>query len=241
MARGAALLRPPVTRVRVTVMGLGMVAAMTATEAARGTWYVAPTIASSLAPTTTKRMTAVRGLWSKLPYPWNLLQVRDVQGGIIMARGVVLLRPPVTRVRVTVTVLEMEATMTAIEVARGTWYAAPTTASSLAPTTTRRMTAARGPWSNLLYPWSLLQVRDVLGGITMARDAALLRPPVTRVRVTVMGPGMAAAMMATEAARETWYAAPTTASSLARTTTRRMTAAKGPRVILLLAVSAPAL
>ena len=75
-----------------------------------------------------------------------------------MAGGAVLLRPPVTRVRVTVTGPGMAAVMTAIEAARETWYAAPTTASSLAPTTTRRMTAARGPRCKLLYPWSLLQV-----------------------------------------------------------------------------------
>ena len=61
MARGAVLLRPPVTRVRVTVMVLGMVATMTATEVARGTWYVAPTTASSLALTTTRRTTVARG------------------------------------------------------------------------------------------------------------------------------------------------------------------------------------
>ena len=74
----------------------------------------------------------------------------------------------------------------------------------------------------------------------MARGVVLLRPPVTRVRVTVTGPGMEATMTATEAARETWYVAPTTASSLAPTTTRRMTAARGPRLIILLAVWAPA-
>merc|ERR1719154_300538 len=130
--------------------------------------------------------------------------------------------------------------MTATEAARETWYVAPTTASSLAPTTTRRMTAARDPWLKLPCLWSLLQVRDVLGGIITARGAVLLRPPVTRARGTVTGPGMAAATTATEAARETWYVAPTTASSLAPTTTRRMTAARDPRVILLLAVWAPA-
>ena len=75
-----------------------------------------------------------------------------------MAGDAALLRPPVTRVRVTVMVPGMAATMTAIEAARGTWCVAPTTASSLAPTTTRRMTAARGPRCKLLYPWSLLQV-----------------------------------------------------------------------------------
>ena len=75
----------------------------------------------------------------------------------------------------------------------------------------------------------------------MARGAVLLRLPVMRARVTVTGPGMAATMMATEAARGTWYAAPTTASSLAPTTMRRTTAARGPRLILLLVVRAPAL
>ena len=80
----------------------------------------------------------------------------------------------------------------------------------------------------------------MLGGFITAGGAVLLRPPVTRARVTVTGPGMAAVMTAIEAARETWYAAPTTASSLAPTTTRRMTAARGPRLIILLAVWAPA-
>merc|ERR1719154_521261 len=129
---------------------------MMATQAVRETWYAALTTASSLGPTTTRRMTAARGPWSNLPYPWSLLQVRDVLVGITTAGGAVLLRPPVTRVRVTVMGPEMAATMTAIEVARGTWYVAPTTASSLAPTTTKRMTAARGLWSKLPYPWSLL-------------------------------------------------------------------------------------
>ena len=68
-----------------------------------------------------------------------------------------------------------------------------------------------------------------------------MRPPVMRVRVIVMVLGMAATMTDTEVARETWYVAPTTASSLAPTTTRRTTAARGPKVILLLAVRAPAL
>ena len=75
MAKGAVLLRPPVTRVRVTVMVLGMVATMTATEAARETWYAAPTTAFSLAPTTMRRTTAARGLWFKLLYPLSLLKV----------------------------------------------------------------------------------------------------------------------------------------------------------------------
>ena len=60
----------------------------------------------------------------------------------------------------------------------------------------------------------------------MAGDAALLRPPVTRVRVTVMVPGMAATMTAIEAARGTWCVAPTTASSLEHTSIPRTTAAR---------------
>ena len=79
-------------------------------------------------------------------------------GGFITAGGAVLLRHPVTRVRVIVTSQGMAAVMTAIEAARETWYAAPTIASSLAPTTTRWTTAARGPRSQLACPWSLLQV-----------------------------------------------------------------------------------
>ena len=43
----------------------------------------------------------------------------------------------------------------------------------------------------------------MLGGIITAGGAVLLRPPVMRVRVTVMGPEMAATMTDTEAARET--------------------------------------
>merc|ERR1719339_834949 len=72
------------------------------------------------------------------------VQARDAPGGIITARGAALLRPPVTRARVTVTGLVMAATMTATGAARVTSSAAPTTASSLAPTTTPRTTAARG-------------------------------------------------------------------------------------------------
>ena len=68
----------------------------------------------------------------------------------------------------------------------------------------------------------------MLGGFITAGGAVLLRPHVTRVRVTVTGPGMAAVMTAIEAARGTLYVAPTTASSLALTTTRRTTVARGP-------------
>ena len=64
-------------RVRVIVMVLGMAATMTDTEVARETWYVAPTTASSLAPTTTRRMTAARDPWLKLPCLWSLLQVTE--------------------------------------------------------------------------------------------------------------------------------------------------------------------
>ena len=50
----------PVERVRVTVTGPGTGAAMTGTEAAGETWCVAQTTASSSAPITIPRMTAVR-------------------------------------------------------------------------------------------------------------------------------------------------------------------------------------
>merc|ERR1711910_235860 len=62
MGRGAAPLRTPAMRERVTVTVLGTVATMMDTEAARETSSVAPTTASSLEPTTIPRMTVVRGL-----------------------------------------------------------------------------------------------------------------------------------------------------------------------------------
>merc|ERR1711862_452181 len=83
--------------------------------------------------------------------------------------------------------------------------------------------------SLLVCLWSPLQVRDVPGEIIMARDAALLRTLVTRVRVTVMVLVTEVTMTVTEAARETSSAAPTTVSSLAPTTIPRMTAVRGPR------------
>ena len=48
-----------------------------------------------------------------------------------------------------------------------------------------------------------VQVRDVLAGIITVRGAALLRPLVTRARVTVTGLVMAVTMTGTEAARVT--------------------------------------
>ena len=79
------------------------------------------------------------------------------------------------------------------------------------------------------------------GGIITARDAALLRTLVTRVRVTVTVLVMEVTMTVTEAARVTSSAAPTTVSSLAPTITPRMTAVRGPRECLWLAGQAPAM
>ena len=59
----------------------------------------------------------------------------------------------------------------------------------------------------------LFQVRDVGAGTLETGGAALLRPLVTRGRVTVTGPGMGGSMMVTPGAGETWCVAPTTASS----------------------------
>ena len=59
-ARDVAHLRTLVMRVRVIVTVLVMVVTMTATEAARVTSSAALTTVSSLVPTTTPRMTAVR-------------------------------------------------------------------------------------------------------------------------------------------------------------------------------------
>jgi len=61
MVRDVALLRTLVTRVRVIVMVLVTEVTMTVTEAARVTSSAALTTVSSLVPTTTPRMTAVRG------------------------------------------------------------------------------------------------------------------------------------------------------------------------------------
>merc|ERR1711971_1133839 len=87
----------------------------------------------------------------------------------------------------------------------------------------------------LVCLWSLLQVRDVPGEIITARDAALLRTLVTRVREIVMVLVTVVTMTVTEAARVTSSAAPTTVSSLVLTTTPRMTAVRGPRECLWLA------
>ena len=75
----------------------------------------------------------------------------------------------------------------------------------------------------------------------MERDAALLKAPVTRERVTVMVLVMEVTMTATEAARVTSSAAPTTVSSLAPTIIPRMTAVRGHRECLWLAERALAM
>ena len=64
------------------------------------------------------------------------------------------------------------------------------------------------------------------GEIITARDVALLRTLVTRVRVIVMVLVMEVTMTVTEAAEEIWCVAPTTASSLEHTSIPRMTAAR---------------
>ena len=62
-----------------------------------------------------------------------------------MVAGAAPRRNPVERVRVTVTVLGTEATMTVIRDVSRVWCVGPTTASSLAPTTIPRTTAVRDP------------------------------------------------------------------------------------------------
>ena len=58
MVRGAAPLRPPVARARVTVTGLETGASMTVTPAAGVTWSAAPTTARISQRTITRRTTA---------------------------------------------------------------------------------------------------------------------------------------------------------------------------------------
>lgn len=70
---------------------------------------------------------------------------------------------------------------------------------------------------------NLLQVKDALEETTMAKDVALQRIPVMKEKETVMDLETEESMMATLAARETSCAAPTTASSLAPTSTPRTT------------------
>ena len=99
----------------------------------------------------------------------------------------------------------------------------------------------------------------MLAEITMVRDAAPLRTPVMRERVTVTVLVMAVTMMDTEAARETSSVDPTTVSSLELTTipryyqhyhyyviiiivsVSRMIVVRGPRVCLWLVVPALAM
>ena len=67
MVVGAAPRIIPVERARVTVTGPGTGAAMTGTEAAGETWSVAQITASSSAPITIPRTTAVRDLAAVSP------------------------------------------------------------------------------------------------------------------------------------------------------------------------------
>ena len=67
MVVGVAPRRIPVERARVTVIGQGTGAAMTGTGAAGETWSVAQITASSLAPITIPRTTAVRDLAAVSP------------------------------------------------------------------------------------------------------------------------------------------------------------------------------
>ena len=67
MVVGAAPQIIPVERARVTVTGLGTGAAMTGTGAAGEIWSVAQTTASSSAPITIPRMTAVKDLAAVSP------------------------------------------------------------------------------------------------------------------------------------------------------------------------------
>ena len=72
------------------------------------------------------------------------IEVSDVPGGIITARGAARLRTRVTRARETVTGLVTAGSMTATPAAEATWSAGATTAGSLVCITMRRTTAARG-------------------------------------------------------------------------------------------------
>ena len=77
----------------------------------------------------------------------------------------------------------------------------------------------------------MFQVSDVLGETSMGGGAALRRPRVGRGRGTVTGLVTAARMTDTGAARATWSAGATTASSLELTSIPRMTVVKTQTVV----------
>ena len=121
--------------------------------------------------------------------------------------------------------LATEASMMATEAVLEAWSAAPTTASSLASTTTPRTTAVRGRAPDRDLPQqhqfqqqqesgrSRLQVRSAVGGITRAGDAALQRVPVMLARETVTDLLTAELKMATEAVELAWSVAAITVES----------------------------
>jgi len=75
----------------------------------------------------------------------NLLQVKDALEETTMVKDVAPQRTLVMKAKVTVMAPEMAVPMTVMLDARETSYAAPTTVSSLAPTSIPRMTAVRDP------------------------------------------------------------------------------------------------
>jgi len=156
-----------------TVTDLLMGDPMMVTRDVRENWSVAATTARSLVLTTMRRtiVAIIQRHWqfrtlfltSNLGFLLSLLQVKDVEDVILMARDVVHQRIHVMKEKETVTDLETEVNMMDIEDAREISCAAPTIVSSLEPTSIPRMTA----------------VRDNSAGLSASQTVAtFLMPPV---------------------------------------------------------------
>jgi len=151
----AAHLKTLVGREREIVMDLVMGDSMTAMLVVKEILSVEATTASSLASSTTRKMIAARSLQTprprSLPLPrWfsrevicHLLQARGAQDGTIRAEDAAPQIILVTRVKVTVMVLEMEELMMDMLGARETLCVAVITAGSLEHTTMTKTTAVR--------------------------------------------------------------------------------------------------
>jgi len=138
---------------KVTVMDLLMGDPMMVMKVVRENWSVAATTARSLVLTTMRRtiVAIIQRHWqfrtlfltSNLGFLLSLLQVKDVEDVILMARDVVLQRIHVMKEKETVMDLETEVNMMDIEDAREISCVDPTIVSSLEPTFIPRMTAVR--------------------------------------------------------------------------------------------------
>jgi len=182
----------------VTVMDLVMEEAMMVMMDAKGNWNVEATIVRSLGLFIMKKMIAARNLlhhhlpWSLLHHHhhllwtkyqvltqtcWNLLQGKDAVDEIIKEGGVVHLRTPVMRGKVTVMDLVMEEAMMAMLDVKENLYVEATIVRSLVLIIMKKMIAAR--------KLKLHQVKDVVVATMIALSVAHQKILARKGRVTV--------------------------------------------------------